>query len=256
MAGTTPIYGFPYPSPGDPPDGAAQIQSLATAVEARFVIKDTQPLTQYFTSNSTYTKPANALRIEEEVQGAGGGSGGGIGTGGGVPANASGEGGGGGEGAWSLKSWAASAVGASFAVTVGAAGVGASAASPIGGTGGTSSGNGVSCTGGIGGSQGTAVATGSNSAGPGGSGGTASGGDINLSGQAGGHGRVINGQTCATAHGARSRRGAPGASRLGAGNGNGASGYGAGGGGAFIFTGTDRTGGYGGPGIVIIKTWF
>lgn len=34
MSATTPILGLEYPTPGDPPDGAGQIQQLATDVEA------------------------------------------------------------------------------------------------------------------------------------------------------------------------------------------------------------------------------
>lgn len=40
MAGTTPVYGFPYPTSSDIPAGHTQIQSLATAVEGKFVTND------------------------------------------------------------------------------------------------------------------------------------------------------------------------------------------------------------------------
>lgn len=40
MPGATPIYLFPYPTLIDPPNGAANIQSLATAVEGKFVTSD------------------------------------------------------------------------------------------------------------------------------------------------------------------------------------------------------------------------
>lgn len=40
MAGTTPVYAFPYPTLSDPPNGAAQMQSLATAVENKIVPMD------------------------------------------------------------------------------------------------------------------------------------------------------------------------------------------------------------------------
>jgi|SRR5215217_2250643 len=36
----TPTYGFPYPVSNDSPNGAAQIQALATAVEGKFVTVD------------------------------------------------------------------------------------------------------------------------------------------------------------------------------------------------------------------------
>lgn len=38
--GVTPIYGFPYPALTDPPNGAAQIQALAEAVEADLAVTD------------------------------------------------------------------------------------------------------------------------------------------------------------------------------------------------------------------------
>jgi hypothetical protein len=38
--GVTPIYGFPYPALSDPPNGPAQIQALAEAVEADLAVTD------------------------------------------------------------------------------------------------------------------------------------------------------------------------------------------------------------------------
>jgi hypothetical protein len=38
--GTTPIYGFPYPGVNDSPNGPAQIQALAEAVEADLALTD------------------------------------------------------------------------------------------------------------------------------------------------------------------------------------------------------------------------
>lgn len=37
---STPTYGFPYPALSDPPNGASQIQALATALESKFVTVD------------------------------------------------------------------------------------------------------------------------------------------------------------------------------------------------------------------------
>jgi len=48
---TTPTYGFHYPAQTDPPNGAAQIQQLATDVEAKFVTNDAliaQHIPQFF----------------------------------------------------------------------------------------------------------------------------------------------------------------------------------------------------------------
>ena len=41
MAGTTPTYGFPYPTASDTPAGHTQMQSLATAVENQLIVTDT-----------------------------------------------------------------------------------------------------------------------------------------------------------------------------------------------------------------------
>lgn len=38
--GATPTYAFPYPASGDTPNGAAQIQALAVALEAKIVAMD------------------------------------------------------------------------------------------------------------------------------------------------------------------------------------------------------------------------
>lgn len=40
MAGTTPTYGFPYPTAGDVPAGYSQMQALALSLEAKIVAMD------------------------------------------------------------------------------------------------------------------------------------------------------------------------------------------------------------------------
>jgi len=40
MSGTTPTYGFPYPTASDTPAGHTQMQSLATAVENNIITKE------------------------------------------------------------------------------------------------------------------------------------------------------------------------------------------------------------------------
>lgn len=55
MAGTTPIYAFPYPSLSDPPNGAAQVQALATALENKIVTMDSA-LTAINSASSPYSK--------------------------------------------------------------------------------------------------------------------------------------------------------------------------------------------------------
>jgi hypothetical protein len=247
MAGTTPIYALRFPSLGDQPDGATQIQRLAEDVEAQLARMDTIPLIQVFIANGTFTKASNARYVEAELQAAGGG-------GGGCPSGTGqGSGGGGGGGGWALKRWAASALGSSIPVAVGAGGTGGAFNAPTGGTGGTTSFNGVSCTGGSGGIQGTS--TSGTTASGGGVGGTATGGDVNVPGGSGQHGRIYNGLTIGTEHGGHSRLGFGGQSRLSVGTGLTGVGFGSGASGC-LTTNTNGTGGTGSPGIAILRTWF
>lgn len=51
MPDTTPIYRLPYPLAADPPDGAAQIEALAQAVEARLIAQ-----LQHVGSHGTWTR--------------------------------------------------------------------------------------------------------------------------------------------------------------------------------------------------------
>lgn len=50
--GLTPVYGFPYPALTDSPNGPAQIQALAEAVEADLVVTDANVATLQSTSQS------------------------------------------------------------------------------------------------------------------------------------------------------------------------------------------------------------
>lgn len=59
---TTPVYAFPYPSLGDPPNGPAQIQALATAVENKIITVDATDAAQ--TSNiSALQTTVNTLNM-------------------------------------------------------------------------------------------------------------------------------------------------------------------------------------------------
>lgn len=53
--GLTPVYGFPYPALTDSPNGPAQIQALAEAVEADLVVTDAN-IAAINTTGLTYTR--------------------------------------------------------------------------------------------------------------------------------------------------------------------------------------------------------
>jgi hypothetical protein len=62
--GVTPVYGFPYPALTDPPNGPAQIQALAEAVEADLAVTDSNVAalqsTSQSLSNSSYIEYARS----------------------------------------------------------------------------------------------------------------------------------------------------------------------------------------------------
>lgn len=51
----TPVYAFPYPSVTDAPNGPSQIQSLATAVESKFITVDATAAATKILSNTPVT---------------------------------------------------------------------------------------------------------------------------------------------------------------------------------------------------------
>lgn len=206
----------------------------------------------YFTSSGTHTT-APGVRSIEFIATGGGGGGGGV-EGQGVGTNASGAGGG--AGATSIKN--TNVINASYAIVIGAGGLGGAAGNNNGASGGTSTvisgAINISAGGGAGGvgMTGTSGAAGSS----GGIGGTSTGGDINLGG--------AGGTTSTTANGDRGSLGASGSSFFGGGQeGRGSSGGvtgtapGAGGtGSGALDLSTDFAGGDGADGIVIVKEYF
>lgn len=134
MAATTPVYAFPYPDPTDPPNGAAQIRSLAERVET--VLTGQSPIVRKYTGGATWTKPASTtgfLGVWARVTAAGGGSGSVAATTSQLSPSAGGGGGG------TAEVWIpAAALAATETVTVGAAGT-AGTAGGAGGDGGNSS---------------------------------------------------------------------------------------------------------------------
>lgn len=135
------------------------------------------PTIQVFTANGTYTKPAGLTAALVITTGGGGGGG---------AANVATAGGGGGGGT-AIELLAASAIGATETVTIGASASGGGAGTNNAGTAGNTSSFGAlnSATGGAGGGGGTS--------GTGGNGGTGSGGSLNFDGGDGETGSATNG---------------------------------------------------------------
>lgn len=214
------------------------------------------PVMRVYTANDTWSKPAGLKYIVVEVVGGGGGGGG--------LTNITNSGGGGGGGGYSKEILSAASLGATEAVTVGAAGTAGTAANAPtgnGGTGGTSS-FGTSpflqATGGVGGDGG------GNSA-QGGGGGVGSNGNLNTVGEDGGAGG--GGEITGSSYFQIS--GSGGSSHLGGGAGsvasvstenkNGIAGnnYGGGGSGAAnANNASDATGGVGFAGVVIVTEYY
>jgi hypothetical protein len=205
---------------------------------------------QKFTTTGTYTPSTGMLYCTIEVVG-GGGGGGGCSTS--APGTVSGSGGGGG-GGYARLTTSAATIGASQAVTIGAAGTAGAAGGSDGGTGGTTSvGSLVSATGGAGGGGSATAAFVTNFGGDGGAG---SSGDFNTVGQGGGCGFGQNfgvggfGGSSFFGGGAKSvvTQGSPGIAIN-------ATSYGGGGSGSSSANTAQQAGGTGFAGIVVITEY-
>lgn len=114
MPATTPVYGIPYQELGDAPHGPNLGSQGFLEVEVELQRMDTVPTVNTYIADATWTKPANAKYLEIEGQAPGG-------PGGGAQNPAAGQqsaGAGGSAGNYSKTVIAASAVGATVAVTV------------------------------------------------------------------------------------------------------------------------------------------
>lgn len=205
--------------------------------------------TIYTSGSGNHVPDASTRYMEVEMIGGGGGGGGADGD-----AGTAGIGGGGGAGAYLRKLYTAP-LAASYAYAVGAFGAGGAAGNNAGVAGGNTTFGALTAPGGNGGSS---VANGTTqvTVAGGGASAAATGGDINIFGCAGSSGYRLDGATTFGGDGGPSPlgtrgRGATSASAVGAGAGV----YGAGGGGARANSATDRAGGNGSAGVIIVKEY-
>jgi hypothetical protein len=194
-------------------------------------------------TGATYTKPAGITSIFVEGKAGGGAGGGAAGA-----ASSTAAGGGGGEGGY-FSLWVASAA-STYTYTIGAGGTAGTAGNVGGNAGGntTFSASSLSAIGGNGGNGSTSVLNTASGATAGVYGGTATNGGINTRGAPGDGGFVALGNGCSGSGGGDG--GGPGRITDGAGL-DALTGYGGGGGGAFATT-TNRAGGVGFQGVIIV----
>lgn len=228
--------------------GADNESYLVGAQYAIINLSADSPRVYTATGTHTWNKPDNLRYVIVEMVGGGGGGGGAEGS----VSNAAGAAGGGGAG-YSKKKIAASALASSVTITVGGGGAGGPNTPSTGATGGQSSfGSHCSANGGAGGGAQNAGTTAAFSTS--GLGGSATGGDINITGKPGLYGTRLDATASISGEGGASLLGfgaRPGvnANADGADAGN----YGGGGSGARTSnSATDRPGGDGGDGVVIV----
>jgi hypothetical protein len=258
MTQVTPTYGFPYPELTDPPNGPAQFQALALAVENKIIITDKKPSNIVFSSSGSLAAAtvtgAKALRVR--VWGAGGGSGGCAAPSAAQAAASSGGGG----GAYAESILDIATVSFPVTITVGGGGAGGGAGATNGVAGGDSSfAAQVIAKGGGAGNGGAVVAAGgvSSSNAAGGSA-AASTGNIVLSGQSGTNGIAVSIGALIVGVGGASGAGNFSVNKPNVGNGTAAgvagSGFGAGAHGAVaVASGAAQAGAAGAGGGVIVE---
>lgn len=251
MPGTTPIYGLPYQSLGDPPHGPNLGQELAGTVEIELARIDTgvAVFTDSTSGPGTFSKPTNPpARVHWVRTWAAGAAGGGV-----DGAAGQGEGGGGGGGEYRDRWYLDAELAANENYTVGAGGVPVVAGD--GGNGGDTTFKDLIAKGGRGGQFMVSTAGSAGAArGAGGSGG--SGGEGTPGGD-GGPGRVISGQAVFNGAGGSSPYGAGPTNFPNFGAAAGAAGKGPGGGGSGAFgSAADLAGGAGAAGKFQVVSFY
>lgn len=208
------------------------------------------PTLANFTASGTWTKPAGLTKIRVTVYGAGGGGGGVEGTSSNAAASSGGPAGGS-----AFEEIVTGSLSATEAVTIGAGGAGGAAGQNAGVAGGTTSfGALLSATGGAGGASmptGTSANITSQVLA-----GTGSGGDLNMSGGPAEAGIRFNSSTALGGAGGSTAVGGGGSSGGNNVAGSDGGGYGAGGGGSSTNGSTNRAGGDGAPGLVLIEEFY
>lgn len=225
------------------------LEEVSDAIDATYKLNNVQVYIKGVGDTGTYNPPAGTKALVVHIIGGGGG-------GGGVDATGTGDagaGGGGGSGGYVRRFYSSPAAGYSYAVGAGGAGGGPNAT----GASGENTTFGTLTAGG--GAGGTGIVSTTNSSAAPGSGGTASGGTVNVPGSPGKWGIEVAGYISSIGYGGN----APGPfggdggvpSSLNANGGTGFD-YGAGGsGGCVERTTTDRNGGAGAPGIIVIEEY-
>lgn len=208
---------------------------------------------KYITSSGTWTKPAGLRAAHVLVLGAGGG--GGYAR---PSASQAAVGGGGGAGEFRQGFFLAADLGATETVTIGALGAGGNGITPTAATAGgdTSFGTHITAKGGkAGGSSSSTTVLGGSAAG-GAVSDAGSGGDIGVRGSAGDRGVVFSATVCFGGRGASGPFGVGGAPTASTNSGELSIGYGGGGAGGAATDASNRNGGDGSPGLVVVYEYF
>ena len=235
--------------------GGDQWEPVTTTTALNALAARPPPKMTVFTVDDPAWVPTVGVRSMKVIITGGGGGGGGADGNGADSANMGGGGGGGGTCIKMIQS----PIGASYAITIGAAGLGGAGAGGLdGATGGTSTfvGTGANLVA-SGGGSGNGMNTTLIAREFGGRGGTASGGDIDTRGNAGAAGVQVSGEVGSFGNGGSSFWGSGArAAAVSASSGDAGQNGGGGGGGFTLNVAEDSSGGNGGVGICVVEEYF